>query len=124
MKQNEMTSEELNKSLFAHLVISLAGSAMQHMGKIINPAVGKPEMNLEAAQATIDMIDMLEVKTKGNLDAEEQKLLKDALTSLKLNFVESAEAAPAPPPPPPKTHETRKNPRPRAQGPQGGHKKP
>ena len=94
MNKNEYTSEEINKSLFIHLVISLAGSAMQHMGKIINPAVGKAEINLEAAQATIDMLDMLEIKTKGNLDHDEQKMLKDSLTSLKLNFVETSNAAP------------------------------
>ena len=93
MEKNEYTLEEINKSLFVHLVISLAGSAMQHMGKIVNPAVGKAELNLEAAQATIDMLDMLEAKTKGNLDQEEQKMLKDAITSLKLNFVESANTA-------------------------------
>ena len=93
MEKNEYTPEEINKSLFMHLVISLAGSAMQHMGKIINPAIGKAEVNLEAAQATIDMLDMLDNKTKGNLDHEEQKMLKDAVTSLKLNFVESANSA-------------------------------
>ena len=67
----------------------LAMSAIQQMGKLVDPSTGKTAINLEAAQATIDMLDMLEIKTRGNLDAEETRLLKDTLMSLKMNYVES-----------------------------------
>ncbi|MDD5676847.1 MAG: DUF1844 domain-containing protein [Kiritimatiellae bacterium] len=85
---NESKSD-INKMLFMHLVSMLAMSAIQQMGKLVDPATGKAETNLDAAQATIDMLDMLELKTRGNLDAEETKLIKDTLMSLKMNYVES-----------------------------------
>lgn len=101
--------DEINKALFSSLVITLSSSALQYMGKLVNPAVGKPEINLEAAQASIDMLDMLVAKTRGNLDQEEAALLNDSLMSLKLTFVEcqadtpqdAAPPAGTPAPPPP-----------------------
>ena len=80
---------DINKVLFMHLVSMLAMSAIQQMGKLMDPGTGKAEINLEAAQATIDMLDMLFTKTKNNLDADEEKLMKDTLSSLKMNFVET-----------------------------------
>jgi len=84
------SSTDTNKILFAHMITMLSMSAMQQLGKIINPATGKAETNLDAAQATIDMLDMLVAKTKGNLDADEEKLTKDTLSALKMNFVETS----------------------------------
>ncbi|MFH1477535.1 MAG: DUF1844 domain-containing protein [Verrucomicrobiota bacterium] len=83
---------DINKVLFMHLVSMLAMSAIQQMGKLVDPATGKAATNLDAAQATIDMLDMLLAKTKNNLDAEEEKLMKDTLSSLKINFVETKDA--------------------------------
>ncbi|MDP2990635.1 MAG: DUF1844 domain-containing protein [Kiritimatiellota bacterium] len=80
---------DINKVLFMHLVSMLAMSAIQQMGKLVDPGTGKAEINLEAAQATIDMLDMLEARTRGNLDTEETRLLKDTLMSLKMNYVQS-----------------------------------
>lgn len=91
---NELNQDEFNRALFAHLIISLAQSAMLGLGKIVNPATQKAEVNLEAAQQAIDFLDMLEAKTKGNLDDEEQKMLKSTLSMLKLNYVETANATP------------------------------
>jgi hypothetical protein len=84
---------EMHKAMFMQLVIMLSSSAMQHLGKIINPMTGKTELNLDAAQATIDMVEMIEAKTKGNLDRDEERLLKTTLTSLKMNYVETASSA-------------------------------
>ncbi|MBI2438724.1 MAG: DUF1844 domain-containing protein [Lentisphaerae bacterium] len=83
---------DTNKILFMHLLSMLAMSVMQQLGKLVNPATGKAEIHLEAAQATIDTLDMLSAKTKNNLEADEEKLLKDTLASLKLNFVETKDA--------------------------------
>ena len=99
-ERDSLTPEELQQTMFAHLVISLAGSTMQALGKIMNPATKKTEVNLEAAQATIDMLDMLQAKTRGNLNSDEMRMLNDTLTELKLNFVETANATPAPAPAP------------------------
>jgi ribosomal protein L12E/L44/L45/RPP1/RPP2 len=93
-----MTQEsdaEFHSALFAHLIISLAQSAMLGLGKIVNPMTKKSEVNLEAAQQAIDLLDMLEVKTKGNLNADEQNMMKSTLSMLKLNYVETANANPA-----------------------------
>ncbi len=97
------TPEEMQKALFSHLVMSLASSAMQHLGKLVNPMTNTTETNIEAAQSTIDVIEMLEAKTKGNLDDEEARFLSQTLTALRMNYVETTTApAPAPAPEPPK----------------------
>lgn len=88
------SNTQMQKAMFLQLVSMLAMSAMQQMGKIINPLTGKTEANLEAAQSTIDLLDMLEAKTRGNLDKEEEKMLKDALSSLKMTYVETVKTTP------------------------------
>ena len=87
---------DMHKELFAHLVILLASSTMQHLGKVVNPATNAAEVNLEAAQSSIDLLDMLETKTRGNLDKDEDRFLKTTLAQLKMNFVETANTQPAP----------------------------
>jgi hypothetical protein len=85
---------ETHKAFFIELILMLSSSAMQQLGKIINPLSGKAELNLEAAQATIDMVEMLEAKTRGNLDRDETRLLTNTLTSLRMNYVETAAQPP------------------------------
>lgn len=87
----EQPTSDMHKHYFLSLVTMLSMSAMQQLGKIKNPATGKTEVHLDAAQSTIDMLDMLEAKTAGNLDEDEAKLLGDTLSMLKLNYVETAE---------------------------------
>lgn len=82
------------EALFQGLVLSLAASAMQHLGKTLNPLTQKIEKNLEAAQDTIDMLDMLESKTRGNLSNGEAQLLKRLLADLKMNYVETLNEKP------------------------------
>ncbi len=81
-------SANTNEALFQGLVFSLAAGAMQQMGKTVSPVTGKVEKDLPHAQMTIDMLDMLEAKTQGNLTANESKLLKQIIGDLKLNYVE------------------------------------
>ena len=83
----KMTQEEMQSVLFSQLIIMLATTAMQQMGKLVNPATGKTEINLEGAQATIDLIDMLKKKTEGNLDQDEEQLVTNLLYDLKLKYV-------------------------------------
>jgi len=90
---------ELHKILFSNLVMMLSSSAMQQLGKIVNPMTGKSEVSLEGAQVTIDMLEMLSTKTQGNLDNEEVRLLGDILSSLQMNYVETAKSAPQQAPP-------------------------
>ncbi len=87
----QQSATELQKQYFISLITMMSVSAMQQLGKLKNPATGKADINLDAARATIDIIDTLEAKTRGNLDAEEAKLLKDTISALKLNYVETVE---------------------------------
>lgn len=93
-EEPKMTEKDLHKALFMNLVMMLATSAMQQMGKLVNPATQKAEMNLEGAQVTIDMLVMLQQKTKGNLDTEEQGLIDQSVSSLQLTYVDTARSAP------------------------------
>jgi len=83
-----MAEEPKLNMLFMSLVVSLSQTAMQNMGKIVNPLTGKIERNLEQARITIDMVEMLKEKTKGNLAKEEEKLISDSLATLQLNYVD------------------------------------
>lgn len=84
--------QSVNKALFNGLVMMFSASAMQQLGKLVDPSTGKSQVNLEAAQMTIDMLNMLKAKTKGNLDHEEESLLSNALSTAQMNYVETAAA--------------------------------
>lgn len=73
---------------FSTFVLSLASSAQVHLGALPNPVTGKSERDLELAKQTIDILGMLEGKTKGNLSAEEEQLLSSLLYDLRVMFVE------------------------------------
>ena len=79
---------------FFQLIVSLQAGAMQQLGKVISPISGKVERDLELAKATIDMLTMLEEKTKGNLSEDEGKLLSHVLYELRLNYVEESKKDP------------------------------
>jgi hypothetical protein len=94
---NEHEDAELHKAMFQALVLSVAQSAMVHLGKLVNPVVRRTEVNLEGAQESIDLLDMIAAKTKGNLDDAELRMLKTTISDLKLNYFQTATAAPTPP---------------------------
>ena len=85
--------------MFIQLIASLSATALQQLGKLVNPATGKAETHLEGARFSIDMVETLERKTRGQLSDEEQRLVSETLTLLRLNYVETAASAPAQPPP-------------------------
>lgn len=92
--------EDVNTALFAQLVMQQSSMAMMLLGKTPHPASGQPVRDLEGAQLFIDQLEMLEVKTKGNLTPEETAILKQSLMSLRLAFVECVDAPPASAPDP------------------------
>ncbi len=75
---------------FTGFVLSLATSALYHMGFVGDPEHDQPtpEPDLPLARQTIDTLEMLQHKTRGNLDAEEDHLLEGVLYELHLRFVE------------------------------------
>jgi len=83
-------SAEQQDALFVNLVLIFQNAAMQQMGKITNPMTGKIERNLDQARFSIDMIEMLRSKTRGNLSSELETLLDSTLTNLRMNYVEEA----------------------------------
>ena len=75
---------------FVAFVLSLAHTAAVHFGDIPDPVSGtKVDANLPAAQQMIDILALLEEKTRGNLTAEERQLLEQVLFELRLRFVEA-----------------------------------
>ena len=95
--EQEYTLDEIHAAMFAQVVMMFASAAMQQMGKLVSREGGKAEVNLEAAQMSIDMLDMLATKTHGNLTADEEQMLKETLSSLKLTFVETQAGHGVPP---------------------------
>jgi hypothetical protein len=90
---DEATREEHITAVFATMVMQLTNMAAMFMGKIPNPETKQPTVDLDAAQMFIDQLEMLEIKTRGNLSQEEQVVLKQGLTMVRMAFVEAVEAA-------------------------------
>ena len=80
--------DTINTLLFYQLVTTFQNAAWQQLGKQVNPITQKVEQDLEQASLSINMLDMLQSKTKGNLSEEEVKFLTQIISDLKLNFVE------------------------------------
>ncbi|HBJ76278.1 MAG TPA: DUF1844 domain-containing protein [Syntrophaceae bacterium] len=72
---------------FTSFVISLSTSALFHFGDFPEEEGGKAQKNLPAAKQTIDILDMLNEKTKGNLDQNEASLIQGVLYELKMRYV-------------------------------------
>lgn len=77
---------------FRTFVSGVAGQALIHLGLLENPATGKRERDLDQAKYTIDLLQVLKDKTKGNLTEEEASTLDAALYDLRLRFVEACRA--------------------------------
>jgi len=89
---HEPARDEMMSALFAHLVMQQSNMALMLMGKTPHPETGKTMQDLEAAKLFIDLLEMLEAKTKGNLSKEEQSLLKQTLMAVRMAFVEVVES--------------------------------
>ena len=75
---------------FATLVLSFATSALIQMGAAPDPATGKVTKDLALARQNIDILEILQKKTKGNLTRDEQALLDGVLAEVRLRFVEAS----------------------------------
>ena len=78
---------EKNDQLLMQLIYMFHTSSMQGLGKIADPN-GQVIRNLEYVSQTIDLMEMLKVKTKGNTTDEIDKLLEGMLSELSLNYVD------------------------------------
>jgi hypothetical protein len=84
---------------FDWLVISLRAQAEMHLGLMhFGPESERPKPKLELARHSIDMLAMLQDKTRGNLTLEEQRLLENSLTELRFRYVQAYEESRQGPP--------------------------
>jgi hypothetical protein len=79
---------------FHTFVLSLGSSALLHLGELERPGATGPEIDLPMAKNTIDILSMLQDKTRGNLTPEEQKLMESLVYDLKLRYVEMTSKKP------------------------------
>jgi hypothetical protein len=78
---------------FTAFVLSLASTAAIHFGDLPDPISGETaEINLEGAAQMIEILSLLEVKTRGNLTAEEREMLNQVLYELRMRFVQATGA--------------------------------
>ena len=81
-------SEPLTFTLF---VLSLASSAAIHIGDLPDPSGAQGDPNLDGAAQMIEILSLLDQKTRGNLTAEERQVLEQVLYELRLRFVEASD---------------------------------
>lgn len=92
-KFTEKDSEETTKEeyfpevTFSSFILSLSTTVMYHFGDFPDPMTKKSEKNLVAAKQTIDMLNMIKIKTLGNLDNNEKDLLEGVLYELMMRYV-------------------------------------
>jgi hypothetical protein len=86
-KEKERTEYQLPEINFATFIFSLNHSVLVHLGVTEDPVTGKKERNLPLAKQTIDILGMLEEKTKGNLTTDEEKMLKNMLYDLRMIYI-------------------------------------
>lgn len=80
-----MQNEE---QFFTQLLSIFYSSAMVALGKLKNPSSDKIERDLDQAKNSIEMLEMIKIKTTGNLSSQQSKMLESILTDLRLNFVD------------------------------------
>jgi hypothetical protein len=87
--QGKTADEETLPTIdFSTFVLSLSHSALMHLGQAPHPETGGLEKSLPMARQTIDLLGMLEEKTKGNLSGDEERLLTQILFDLRMRYVE------------------------------------
>jgi hypothetical protein len=85
--EEDKTDYQLPKINFATFIFSLNSSVLVQLGLIDDPATGKKTKNLPLAKQTIDILGMLEEKTRGNLTKDEENMLKNILYDLRMIYV-------------------------------------
>ena len=88
--QEDLSEAPPLEASFPLFITSLATQALVQMGQIESPITGKKEKNLQEARYTIDILGIIEEKTKGNLENDEARLLRSVLYDLRMHYVEAA----------------------------------
>ncbi len=80
---------------FSTFLLSLGSSTLMHLGEVEAPDGSAASQNLPLAKHSIDLLSMLEEKTRGNLNTNEAQLLENLLYDLRLRFVNASRSKPA-----------------------------
>lgn len=88
MSTSPQQGQKIEASL-STLVLSIASSAAMALGLAPHPTSGKVEKDLEMARFNIDLLGVLEEKTKGNRTGDEERFLTSVLQDLKMKFVQA-----------------------------------
>ena len=88
-RQSKQSDSEIKECTidFSTFVLSLATTAMSHLGEVPDPATGKNETNLDGAKQIIDILCMLKEKTSGNLSREESQMMEHFLYELRMKYL-------------------------------------
>ncbi len=89
LKEDIRQEVPLPEISFINLVFSLSTSVFIQLGEIQDPVTQQLDKNLPLAKQTIDLIGMLQEKTKGNLTSDEEKLLENILYDLRMRYVKA-----------------------------------
>ncbi|NPB09485.1 MAG: DUF1844 domain-containing protein [Thermodesulfobacteria bacterium] len=85
-----MVKEEWPEVTFSMFILSLNTSALVHLGQLPDPETQEKKVDLQLARQTIDILDMLREKTRGNLTKEEEKLLDSILYELRMLYLKAS----------------------------------
>ena len=89
-QQEENKNQELPEVNFSMFILSLNTSALVHLGQIPDPLTQEKKVDLPLARHTIDTLQMLREKTKGNLTKEEERLLDSILYELRILYLKAS----------------------------------
>jgi len=85
-------------ALFLQLILGLQQSGMIALGKLMNPISRTIDTNLDAARDTIDTLAALEARTRAQLEPDEARVIQQAITDLRMNYVDALKKAGQPAP--------------------------
>jgi hypothetical protein len=89
-EQRARAGAPLPEVTMATFIFSLSSSALVHLGEIPEPETNRTSVDLPIAKQIIDTLGMLQEKTKGNLDQDEERLLKSVLYDLRMRYVQKS----------------------------------
>ena len=90
-RQEEQARGPLPQVTLATFIFSLSSSALVHLGEIPEPETNRTLVDLPIAKQIIDTLGMLQEKTKGNLDQDEERLLKSVLYDLRMRYIQKSD---------------------------------